>query len=127
MNPKPKLLFYLLFSFLFFGCQQSAPVNKTEIKASCDKLSKYCDPGCLVKKFRACYIDTDLFPSGPYDLYKHCHGVHVGNTCTPCEQIFSLNFGGSMRPVSCQEFFETLSRKNSSCDNCLKKFGDSPE
>lgn len=127
MNHRISSLAYFVSLILFLGCQKAPLESKAEIEARCSKLTKLCDPGCLEKKFRVCYIDSELFPEGPYNLYKHCHAVHVGNTCAPCEQIFSLNFGGSMRPVSCQEFFETLNRKNASCNNCLKKLGRDPQ
>jgi hypothetical protein len=40
--------------------------------------------------------------------------------------IYSINFGGVMRQVSCEDFLATIDRKNNECGNCLKVYGDAP-
>ena len=56
-----------------------------------------------------------------YTVRDHCHAVAVGKTCPPCEQLFALNYAGSLQEVSCEEFFKSIEKKNKICDNCLKK------
>lgn len=112
---------------LLSGCNTSSPPDERFVASTCREYGSLCDATCLERRFKVCYVDTDLFGNnGPYDVQKMCHAMHYGNTCPPCEQHFTLNFGGAMRNVSCQEFHKALARKNKQCSNCLKKVGEGP-
>lgn len=115
----------LLLALLLVGCGSDSG-DSSKIRALCRDYEQLCDPSCDKKTFRSCYVDTEMFPGPNHDLFKHCYAVHVGNTCHPCQQIFSLNFGGSMRSVSCEDFQQALARKNRDCNGCLEKYGTSP-
>ena len=126
MNSILRCFYLSALLFALLSCSEPIHYDDASIKRRCEKLADLCDPACIEKKFRACYVDTELFPNKPYDLFKHCHAVHVGDTCTPCSQIFSLNFGGAMRDVGCEEFHRALVRKNKQCGDCLVRLGDAP-
>lgn len=123
-----KSLLSFLLLFILLSCNRKNQSNTEQYRERCQKLTAECQPTCEEKTFRTCFIDTKLFPTGPYSLIDNCHAVHVGSLCAPCEQLFSVNFGGAMRGVSCEEFFSAIDRKNKdkSCNGCLKQFGDSP-
>jgi len=109
------------------GCSKQGIIDQAEIERRCSELSKVCKKGCSGGDFKACYVDTSLFGDREsYDVRKECHGVHVGNTCEPCKHIFSLNFGGAMREVSCKTFLEAIEKQDSDCGGCMKKVGWSP-
>ena len=117
-----------LLSLAIFSCKAQHQSSGEQYHERCQTITTACEPNCLEKTFRACFIDSKLFPKGPYDIINNCHAVHVGNLRAPCQQLFSVNFGGSMRAVSCEEFFSALDRKNNdkACDGCLEQIGDSP-
>lgn len=128
-NRMQAILIALFLSLSWFSL--SSCNNKTEHfeRASYDKCSELeglCETKCSQRKFRSCYVDKKRFGNGPYDVTKQCHGVHVGDMCYPCDQIFSLSFGGAMRAVSCEEFVQSLLRKNKECGGCLKAVGEVP-
>ena len=78
-----------------------------------------CSQNCQDGDFRFCYVDP-ANTHGAIIWRKHCHAVYVGRTCPPCTHVFALNFGGAMRKVSCEEFYESIARKNRDCSNCLQ-------
>ncbi len=117
----------LLVTSLSLGCTDSGPIDSSKIHSKCLEYDSICDATCIDGRFKVCYVDTELFgKDGPYDVQKMCHGMHYGNTCPPCEQNFTLNFGGAMRNVSCEEFHQALARKDKLCSGCLKKIGEGP-
>lgn len=109
------------------GCSSGPPIDEGAIRSTCRKFESLCDPTCMEKKFRSCWVDSEMFPTAPHEVFKHCYGMHTGNLCHPCEQNFTVNFGGAMRDLSCEEFMRSLGRKNKECGGCLKKFGDGPD
>ena len=92
----------------------------------CNKVETNCRRRCQEQRFRSCYLDSSQYKQGPYDVRQQCNGVHVGNACFPCENIYALNFGGAMREVKCLEFFSAIRRREKMCDGCMKKVGWSP-
>lgn len=46
----------------------------------------------------------------------------VGTTCAPCSEIFALNFAGAVKDVSCEEFLQSIERRNEECNGCIQKF-----
>ena len=111
---------------LLCSCADKSEKFIVPAQSMCKELESMCETKCSQKRFKSCYVDTKLFGAGPYDVTKSCHGVHVGDMCYPCDQIFSLNFGGAMRKVACEEFVQTLLKKNASCSGCLKAVGEPP-
>lgn len=110
--------------FFSIGCTREANLDQHEIDRKCAEIQMACDPTCLEQRLKVCYVDPEIYGPGPYNVFKNCHAIHVGNNCPPCSHTFSLNFGGAMRSVSCQEFFRAIARKNNECGSCLKKIGE---
>ena len=113
-----RYLFILVVSLI--SCATNDQIDERLIARTCREIEQRCDPGCIGGTLRDCYVDTTLFPEAPYDPFKHCHALHVGNHCAPCTHIFSVNFGGAMRDVGCEEFHRAIERKNRQCGGCLK-------
>lgn len=103
-----------------------SPEELRSFKLKCQSIQQLCNPRCMERRFRSCWVDSKLFPNEPTDIFQHCHATHVGSVCPPCEQKFSLNYGGVMREVACEDFLASIARKNKSCGNCLQKYGDAP-
>ena len=117
---KKTFLILLLFSLCFYSCTQSSEVSFENIDKKCAKETRQCEKDCRHGDFRWCYIDPKYI-SRPPTVRKNCYGTHVGRTCPPCKNIYVLNFGGSMRKVSCKEFYKSLQKKNRQCGDCLQK------
>lgn len=108
---------------IVFGCKPT--IESGNYASRCKNLNNECQLGCFNTPFNTCYVDTKLFPNGPYDMVQNCYATHVGESCAPCEHKFSLSFGGALRSVTCQEFLKSLDKKNQECGNCLQKYGES--
>ncbi len=120
-----RFLFVSIALLLFCGCSSESD-DVAEIREKCRRIDSDCASNCVSRKFSTCYVDTVMFPKGPYDMVTHCYGTHVGDMCAPCNHRFSLNFGGVFREISCEEFLAGIRRKNRSCGDCLSKYGESP-
>ena len=111
-----------------WACHHEDTNTNQLILQKCNYIQAQCkaEP-CSDGKFSSCYADTSLFgDKESYDVRRECHGVHVGSICPPCSNTFTLNFGGAMREVSCQEFLAAIEKQNRDCGNCIKKVGWSP-
>ena len=120
-----KHLIIVLALCAILGCKSES--NESAIlQEKCRRIDSSCSTTCLSNKFSTCYIDTVMFPKGPYDMVTHCYATHVGDMCAPCSHRFSLNFGGVFREISCEEFLAGIRKKDKECNNCLTKYGESP-
>ena len=122
-----RYLNFLLLLALFssqLGCSQSEDLES--IRRDCQRLDQDCARNCSGKTFNTCYIDTKLFPNGPYNMATHCYATHVGDRCAPCSHRYAFNFGGVFREVQCEEFLAGIRRKDRECGGCLTKRGESP-
>ena len=111
---------------LLGGCPGNSELSNEEARTLCSTANDGCMDKCTSRQFNTCYIDRELFPEGPYDMVTHCYATHVGEMCYPCTHRYSVSFGGSLRTVSCDEFVQSLHRKNRQCGDCLMKYGESP-
>jgi hypothetical protein len=115
-----KLLFFLSLIILL-SCTKKKEISKW-VKSQCARKVFACKENCVSGKFRYCYKDsTDSFEKKGWR--DGCWGIHVGNVCNPCEEIFALNFGGAMRKVDCHEFFSHVEERNKKCKFCIQAFG----
>ena len=106
---------------ILLGCESDSAISeqaKRECREFLDGLD--CQENCEGEPYTYCYVDPEN-ARGRTDWRKDCHGVAVGEQCEPCRRIFSVNFGGAFRKVTCAEFFDSIERKNRQCDNCLQR------
>lgn len=123
-----RIFFAIVVFLLLVSCSRTPQIDQIKIKQRCEALEQSCKVDCQDGEFKVCYVDTALFgDKDQYDVRAECHGMHVGSLCKPCNNIFSLNFGGSMRQVSCHDFFEAIEKQNQECGGCIKKVGSSPD
>lgn len=118
-----KTILLLVLAVSVFGCNStSEEVVDSKITAKCKELESYSCRTCAAgvrDEFRFCYFDSTKYPK-PQVVRENCLGVHVGNKCKPCESIFAVNFGGALSEVSCENFFQTVEKRNKLCKGCVK-------
>lgn len=106
----------------FLSCQSSDPA-KEAAKKRCEESTPVCHTKCRGSEqgfHRYCYAKKSL-SSGAVDFAADCVGLHVGRSCQPCEEIYSVNFAGALREVSCERFHTELIHYNKRCGGCLKR------
>lgn len=115
----------ILLAFLgvfFLSCQSPDPAREAA-KKKCEESTPVCNTSCRGSEqgfHRYCYAKKSL-SSGAVDFAVDCVGLHVGKTCHPCEEIYSVNFAGALREVSCERFHIELIHYNQRCGGCLKR------
>lgn len=104
------------------ACSSEDEVLPPEVKARCaEEKNKVCQPSCKDGEYRYCYGYREDFKRSDFFMRRDCLAIHVGRNCEPCEDIYSVNFGGSMKGVSCEAFYDTLYKRDKECNGCLKK------
>ncbi len=112
---------YALLVLLNIFSDALAQEYSPEVIEKCSKIRKEsCRGSCKDGergKFTQCYIDPQY--AGKM-RWRDCYALHVGYSCPPCQELFSTNFGGSFKSISCEYFYTAIERKNKRCSNCLQ-------
>ncbi len=102
------------------GTPEKKPTDTAFVKQHCAEDKKMpCRENCKDEgKFGYCYKDKNR-DTKAVDINWHCYGIHLGKTCKPCENVYTINFAGAMNTVTCEEFYAYIGDKNKRCGNCL--------
>ena len=103
------------------SCQSRERVYSKIVTERCAKDRSNCSKDCQGKTFRYCYYYPEKLNKPQFDIRTDCLGLHVGKSCSPCEDIYTLNFGAALQQVSCEEFYSSLYARDKECNSCIKK------
>ena len=126
MHRLARVLLICLVCFGSWACESRERVYAKIVTDRCEKDRQNCSKDCQGKTFRYCYYYPDKANKPAFDIRTDCIGLHVGKSCSPCEDIYTLNFGAALQQVSCQEFYNSLYIRDKECKSCIKK-GEFPE
>jgi len=117
------LLVSLLCLFPLSSCEKpSDPEGDKQVTQRCrEDLTNLCSIPCKGEEdFRYCYYNPEHADEEHFAIRAYCFAVLVGRSCEPCERLYTLNLGGSMREVSCENFYMAIDKRKIECPECVK-------
>jgi len=92
--------------------------------------AKDCDPYCNDGFSEDCYYHSNEVDRSElkgdftlsHETKEKCFGIHSYSACGNCINKFELRKSDHLQKVSCEEFFQVIEEKNTSCDHCLDVF-----
>ena len=105
------------------GAQElKLPGTAEELATRCASEEKlHCEGDCVDGFGTTCYYDSGEHSSPPpfYNNAALCFGYRHQSVCNPCANVFQIRSQGTMKDVTCKEFYQRLQEKNAACKNCL--------